>query len=464
MATPEQTPRTLVNVEAEAALLGAAMFDNSIIDHAAEVISPDDFSMPVHARIWSALSRERDAGRHAGPISLKGYFEDDLDLAELGGLKYLAQLSGDMSGALIPPKELAGQVKSLAQRRRIRAGLLGTAASCADLETSVAEIVGEVDEIIRAPADANTRKATAGEAMDALIASLDEPSAGVTCGIIPELDELLGYLRPGSMTILAGRPGMGKTAAALTFARGAAEQGHGVQFFSLEMGSAELSGRVAADMSFDLPARERVPYDAIRDRRLSSEQRSVVADAARHLHTLPISILDTGSITIGSLRREVRSQKRRWAASGRKLDLVVVDYLQLVRPDRPMRSAYEAVSEVSRGLKAIAMDEQVALVALAQLSRSVEERADKRPILSDLRDSGQIEQDADAVLFLLRPEYYLKQSEPDGGDGDAYAEWQARLARVAGLLEFILAKRRNGSPGNAHGRFYGAYQAVRGAR
>lgn len=462
MSAMEKIPPALVNVEAEAALLGAAMFDNAILDRAADLIAPEDFSMPVHGRIWSALSRERDAGRHAGPIALKGYFETDPDLSSLGGLAYLARLSGDASGALIPPQDLAGQIKELAMRRRVRAGLMSTAERCTDLETAMAEVVGEVDEVIRAPADMSARHATAGEAMDALIESLDEPSAGVSCGIVPELDDLLGYLRPGSVTILAGRPGMGKTATALSYARGAAESGYGVQFFSLEMGAAELSGRMAADMSFDLPAVERVPYSAVRDRSLSPGQRHIVADAARHLHSLPLSIVDTGSLTIGALRRAVRSQKRRMAAIGRKLDLVMVDYLQLVRPDRPTSSPYDAVSEVSRGLKALAMDEGVALIALAQLSRSVEQRADKRPILSDLRDSGQIEQDADAVLFLLRPEYYLKQSEPDDLDVEAYAKWQGDLDRVAGVLEFILAKRRNGSTGNAYGRFYGTYQAVRG--
>lgn len=463
MQAHDVTPPSLANVEAEAVLLGAAMFDNATIDRAADLIGPDDFSLPIHGRIWAALARERDAGRHASAIAVRGYFEGDADLAALGGIAYLARLTGDTSGALIPARELAGQIRGLAHRRRVRAGLLSTADRCTDLESPMVEIVGEVDEIIRAPADMSARHATAGEAMDALIASLDEPSAGVSCGIIPELDGLLGYLRPGSVTIVAGRPGMGKTLAALSYARGAAEAGYGVQFFSLEMGATELSGRMAADMSFDLPAHDRVPYRAIQDRKLSREQRDMVSDAARHLHGLPLSIVDTGSLTIGGLRRAVRSQKRRLAATGRKLDLVMVDYLQLVRPDRPTSSPYDAVSEVSRGLKALAMDEGVALIALAQLSRSVEQRADKRPILSDLRDSGQIEQDADNVLFLLRPEYYLKDSEPADHTSDEHAAWSDKVRRVQGVIEFILAKRRNGSTGNAFGRFYGAYQAVRGA-
>lgn len=462
MSAAAPPPLSLVNPEAEAAMLAAAMFDNTAIDRAADLIGPDDFSLPLHGRIWAALTRERDAGRHAGPISLKGYFEGDPELAAVGGLAYLARLSGDTSAALIPPRELAGQIRGLALRRKVRSGLVETAERCGDLEVNLAEIIGEVDEVIRAPADTSSRHATAGEAMDALIASLDEPRAGVTCGLIPDLDRLLGQLRPGSVTILAGRPGMGKTIAALSYARGAADAGYGVQFFSLEMGATELSCRMASDMSFDLSPHERVPHDAIRDRVLTNQQRGILTDAARHLHSLPLSIIDTGSLTLGGLRRAVRSQKRRMAAAGGKLDLVVVDYLQLVRPDRPNGNAYEAVSEVSRGIKALAMDEQVAVIALAQLSRSVEQRPDKRPMLSDLRDSGQIEQDADAVLFLLRMEYYLKDSEPDPSDQDAYDRWSAEKKRVQGVIEFILAKRRNGSTGSAYGRFYGAYQAVRG--
>lgn len=459
--TGDQIPSALVNPEAEAALLSSAMCNNEAIDHVVDLISPLDFGFELHARIWEALVRERNAGRYASPISIRGYFEDDPQMDAAGGVSYLAKLSGDATAMAFNPKHLAEQIRDLSTRRQVRSGLLRSADQCADLEHDVPAIVSAVDAVIRAPSDESARQASAGECMDDLIASFDEPRTGVTCGIINCLDDLWGSLRPGSMTILAARPGMGKTAVALTYARGAAQQGHGVQFFSHEMSGTDLSGRLAADMCFSLEPAERVPYSAIRDRDLRRDQRETIARASRHLHTLPFEIVDTGSITIGRLRAMVRSQKRRMAARGVSLDLVVVDYLQLVHPDRPMRSAYEAVSEVSRGLKAIAMDEQVAVVALAQLSRSVEQRADKRPILSDLRESGQIEQDADAVLFLLREEYYLQASEPHD-DADKHTEWETKLDRCRGVIEFILAKRRNGSTGISHGRFYGVYQAVRG--
>lgn len=460
MSVSEGVPPTLINPEAEAALLGATMVENGLIDIAVEMIGPEDFGFTLHGRIWAAMVREHNAGRHAGPIAIRGYVEEDPELKAMGGVGYLARLTADPAGFIIPTKDLAGQIKELAVRRKLLSGFRDAQRQCADLDCEVPGIVSAVDDVIRSPVDETSRQVTAGECLDALVASFDEPRTGVTCGIIPDLDDLLGALRPGSVNIVAGRPGMGKTALALTYARGAAEQGHGVQLFSLEMGSTELGGRIAADLCFNLEPDRRVPYHAIRDRDLRPEQRSTVQRAAQHLHSLPLSIVDTGSITIGRLGAMVRSQKRRMKARGQSLDLVVVDYLQLVHPDMPRRSMVEAVSEVSRGLKALAMDEQVAVIALAQLSRSVEQRQDKRPILSDLRESGQIEQDADAVLFLLRPEYYLRQGEPDP-DSDAHAKWASDLQRAESVIEFILAKRRNGSTGTAYGRFYGLYQAVR---
>ena len=170
--------------------------------------------------------------------------------------------------------------------------------------------------------------------------------------------------------------------------------------------------------------------------------------------------MDVGSLNIGRLNMLVRRHARAMAAKGFSLDLVIVDYLQLLSPDHKGRSNYEAVSEVSRGLKALAKDNELAVFALAQLSRTVETRPDKRPQLSDLRDSGQIEQDADAVLFLLRKEYYLRQEEPDPLSPKR-VDWENHLDAVKGQIEFILAKRRNGTTGTAIGQFHGAYQAVR---
>jgi replicative DNA helicase len=217
--------------------------------------------------------------------------------------------------------------------------------------------------------------------------------------------------------------------------------------------------RLAADLCFD--GREGVPFEAIRDGRLDGAQKMRVARAIARVEDAPFMVADYGSVSIGRLNMIVRRYKRRMAAAGRRLELVVVDYLQLVQPEGKGRSNYEAVSEVSRGLKAIAKDHDLAVFALAQLSRAVEQREDKRPHLSDLRDSGQIEQDADAVLFLYRHEYYLRQAQPDEGD-PRHGEWRRRLRDCEGALELILAKRRNGRTGKGQAVFWGGNQAVRG--
>jgi replicative DNA helicase len=220
---------------------------------------------------------------------------------------------------------------------------------------------------------------------------------------------------------------MGKTAFSSSYALGAARSGHGVVFVSLEMSRDQLAHRMIADVAFD-DQQNRVPYSAIQKRDLNRWQRETVNSVAKYIAGLPLHIVDAASMTVGRLDAVVRSHKRKMAARGQKLELVIVDYLQLLHPTTRKASAYEAISEVSRTLKQIAKAHDVAVMALAQLSRSVEQRPDKRPMLSDLRDSGQIEQDADAVMFLYREEYYVMQQEPRD-DPDKHEDWKARMER-----------------------------------
>jgi replicative DNA helicase len=291
------------------------------------------------------------------------------------------------------------------------------------------------------------------------LAGLEGGISGVTSQRIEAVDELLGPLEPKSLTIVAARPGMGKTAFSSSYALGAARAGHGVLFVSLEMSRDQLAGRMIADVAFD-DADARIPYTAIQRRNLNDWQRARARQVAGWIGELPLTIVDAGSLTVGRLDMLIRRNRRRMAARGKSLDLVVVDYLQLLNPDHRAKSAYEATSEVSKRMKAMAKDHEVAIMALAQLSRSVEQRQDKRPLLSDLRDSGQIEQDADAVLFLMREEYYLMQTEPQN-DPEAHERWEAKLERCRGTIDFIVAKQRHGTTGTARGRFFGPYQAVR---
>lgn len=459
MMALEKITDALSTSESEAALLGALMIENKLIDQAADIVSPEDFSEPLFGRVYSLMLRERSLGRTANVITLQPYLRDDPAVEAMGGPGFLAQLTGS-GAALIGAIDFARQVRDLGARRRLVNGLSSAVDLAGDMEATTQQIVDAADAaIVDSTVDRDTIHQVSGaQCMDELLASYEQEVRGVTCRVIEPIDNLLGELRPKQLVIGAGRPGMGKTAVALSYALGAAQGGHGVLFVSLEMGSIELAQRMAADLCFD--GRGGISFNAIRDNQLTQGQRMEIARARQMMADVPFHVVDAGHMTIGRLAMLVRRYKRRLAARGQSLDLVVVDYLQLLSPDGRARSNYEAVSEVSRGLKVIAKDNDLAVLALAQLSRSVEQRADKRPMLSDLRDSGQIEQDADAVLFLYRHEYYLRQSEPEQGTAE-HISWQSSLDACRGSIEFICAKRRNGQTGNAQGRFHAAFQAVR---
>ncbi len=456
-----EVSETLFNVEAEAALVSALMFDNRLVDQVADIVKSEDFGDSLMADIFSAIMLEVGRGKPANAITLRPHFDGDERLSGLGGAGYLAQLSGT-GVAVLGAKAFAEQVADLSRRRSFIAGIQQSIALAGMSTTTLPEIVDAADAAIyAASATADTLHQPSGlDCMDELINGFGKPVIGATCGVVPQLDRLLGPLAPKSLTIGAGRPGMGKTAVAISYGLGAAARGTGVLFISLEMSSLELAQRMAADLCYGKGVD--IPFDDIVNDKLNDAQRRQICRSREHMSDLPFQVVDAGSLTIGRLSMIVRRWKRRFAARGTKLGLVIVDYLQLVTADHRGKSIYETVSEVSRGLKSTAKDQDVAVFALAQLSREVEKRQDKRPILSDLRDSGQIEQDADKVLFFYRHEYYLRQSEPDEADIDARAKWADALDKCEGVIEFILAKRRNGRTGATQGHFHGAYQAVRG--
>ncbi|ODU22764.1 MAG: hypothetical protein ABS87_00940 [Sphingomonas sp. SCN 67-18] len=453
------TPEVFQNIEAEAALLGKMLTENRCIDRIADKLRPEDFAEPIIGKIYGLIVREHSMGRPVNPFTLKPYLEGDQAFESLGGMSFFAGLTGAQS--LMVDERAADQIADFAARRRLIAGLQSTVELAGDREETTEAIINAADAaIVEATQHGETlHQPTGAQCLDELLASFDEPILGVECKIIPPIDKLLGPLRPKQLVICAARPGMGKTAVAISYALGAVQAGYGVLFISLEMSSTELGARMASDLCFD--GQRGIPFEAIRDAKLKPDQIRKVVQARDMLASSHLQIVDAGKLTIGRIGMIVRRHKRRMAARGVSLDLVIVDYLQLVHPDQRTRSNYEAVSEVSRGLKAVAKDHGVAVMALAQLSRDVEKRPDRKPQLSDLRDSGQIEQDADAVMFLLREEYYHRLDEPDN-DSPKYREWAEILERCQGGIEFIVAKRRNGRTGSATGRFYGAYQAVRG--
>lgn len=451
----------VANVEGEYALIAALLFNGKRIDSVADVLTPEQFFDPFFGRLFGLLVAEHARGNTLGALTLRPLIEADPGYQALGGMSFLADLTRS-AAALLDVRGAARQVVEFAKRRQVIEGLRAALATAADTTKPIAAAADEADAAIAAAAETASpiTQMTGEEAMMVLMREAETPSRSVRSRIIPSMDDLLGGMRPKQLVIGAGRPGMGKTAAALSYALGAAQAGHGVLFVSLEMSAKELAARVAADLAFD--GRGGVPYAEINADQPSKRAWQAMEQARGMLADLPFSIVDAGSLTLGRLDMLVRRYRRRMAARGHSLDLVVVDYLQLLRCDDKRSSAYEAVSEISRRLKATAKDHDVALLALAQLSRKVEERGDKRPQLSDLRDSGQIEQDADAVLFLYRPEYYLRQSERADPEHLEHEKFQVALRDCEGKVEFICAKRRNGCTGTATGRFHAANQAVRG--
>lgn len=454
---PDDAPRAIANVEAEAALLGGMMQANRIIDMVADVLTHEDFSEHHHGVIFTAIVAEASAGRQVTPLSIKPLVEDGADWGPLGGvLHYLATISRD--GVVAGAKDLAHQVRDFARRRHLVEAMEQAIERASSQGERLADVIASADAAL---ADVGSSgdgvwQGSLGDCVRSLVDEFEQPKARILSGI-DSIDGLLGPIRPGNLIIKAGRPGMGKSAEALCYAYSAAMRGHGVLFASLEMPKDEIGARL---VSHHLRGGQvGVPYGAIMKGDLSASQRREVIRAQDAIDDLPFNVIDPGSLTVGRLAMMVGRWKRRMEARGQRLDIVVVDYLQLLRVDHRVTSRYEEVTEVSRTLKSIAKHHGIAMIALSQLSRKVEDRHDKRPMLSDLRESGQIEQDADAVMFLYREEYYLDQARPPE-EHPAYPEWSMKMAEAQGQIEFILAKRRQGVTGSASGLFDGATQTV----
>jgi replicative DNA helicase len=449
----------IVNLDAELALIGAMLYEPKVVEAVADRLAAEDFSEPFFGLIYGTIIREASLGRALNLITLRPFLDGNPSFDELGGWKWLAGLGGSAGAAsTIGARDFADQIKELARRRRFVEGLREAIALAADMDEPIEKLIQAGDTAISAArdADAGASEFSGAQCLDRVIGGFNAEVGGVTCGVIPSMDKLLGPMRPSHFVVGAGRPGMGKTATAISYALGAAARGHGVLMFSLEMSAEELGERMAADLCLE----RRVAYDKIRDRVLDMHDQREVCRARDRIAELPIQIVDQAGLRLSQLRTRVRRWARRFAARGHKLELIIIDYLQLLRTDRQM-DRFEAVGEISRTLKEIAKENGVAVFALAQLSRAVEQRADKRPMLSDLRESGQIEQDADAVLFFLRDEYYLLAAEPHINDPKR-EEWEKRLDACKGKIEFICAKRRNGATGARIGEFLYHFQAVRG--
>jgi replicative DNA helicase len=451
IAASIQAPEPICNVETEAGLIAALLMDNRQIDRVADVVSGEDFSDPFFRQVFEIACTERALGNAVHAASLRRALGDDK-------AKLLATLSAGSGAVLIGAADFAREVRELGRKRRLVEGLEHLAMSARLIgeghETTADELTSDVETVLAENTnhDDSIQQLSAADCIRKVVDSFGDHEPGIRSGI-GSLDSSLGAIRKRNLVIMGGRPGMGKSAVASSYALGAASKGHGVLFISLEMSAEEIGERMAADLCFD--GELQVPYSAITDWAVNAQQAREVARAADRINDLPLTVVDMGGGTLGRVNALVRRYKRRYEARHKKLELVIVDYLQLLSPDTREKDLYTRVSEVSKGLKTLAKTQDVAVLALCQLSRKVEERKDRRPQISDLRDSGQIEQDADAIVFLYAPEYYLLQEEPS-------AERDSALDEVKGKLEFIVAKRRRGAAGVGEGRFYRAFQAVRG--
>jgi replicative DNA helicase len=465
--TADPVPQALPhNVEAEAALLGALMIDNRLAEDIQLKLRPDHFFEPLHGRIYEQILRLLDRNMVASPVTLRPLFEADEQMKEVGGPAYLAQLTGS-GAAMIGTRDFAEQIYDLALLR----ALVGVGREMVERAMDTSEEVapkGQIEEAesalykVAEEGGGEGSVKTFGTATRLAIEMAEKAlnSGGGLSGLTTGLESInakTAGLHNSDLVILAGRPGMGKSALATNIAFNSARRyvrdiedgiapeksaGAPVVIFNLEMSSDQLATRILAEQSG-------ISSEALRMGKISQHDFRNLARAAAELENLPLYIDDTPALTIAALRTRARRLKRQ-----RGIGLVIVDYLQLLQGSGRSGSdnRVQEISEISRGLKTLAKELHVPVLALSQLSRAVEQREDKRPQLSDLRESGSIEQDADMVWFIYREEYYLAARQP-ADDHPDFAKWQEDMARAYGLAELLVAKQRHGATGKLRLKF-----------
>jgi replicative DNA helicase len=465
------------NFEAEQALLGAILVNNAAYQRVAEFLRPEHFADPLHGKLFDSLSKLIERGQVVSAVTLKTYVENDEDMKTVGGPAYLAQLAS-ASVHVIDAGAFGRTVHDLYLRRQlidlgegvVNGAFVGDVEETALQQIETAEkklydlaTTGQTEGGFKPFRAALVEATTAAEAAYHRVGQL----TGVASGLF-QLDQLLGGLHRSDLIILAGRPSMGKTALATNIAFNAAKayredivdgapkvvDGAVVGFFSLEMSSEQLATRMLAEQA-------EVPSEKIRKGELISADFDKVLTIGRDLEHLNFFIDDTPALSIAALRTRARRLKRTHG-----LGLLIVDYLQLLAPSGKSRqeNRVQEVSEITRGLKTLAKELDVPVLALSQLSRAVEQREDKRPQLSDLRESGSIEQDADVVMFVYREEYYLTRAEPtrrteesDQKFNERHDSWRQRCEQTYGKAEVIIAKQRHGPTGTVRLAFEGQF-------
>ena len=460
---PRPVPETPVfrdaphNLEAEQALLGAILVNNEAVDRVSSFLKPTHFFDPLHGRIFETASKLIMGGKRATPITLKTFFQNDEPVGELSVPQYLGRLAANAT-TIINAEDYGRTVYDLAVRRLlidIGEEMVNTAYDSPIDAPPAVQIEGAEQQLYEL---AETGKYGTGfePFSSALTDAIDMAAnayrrdgglSGIATGFA-DLDQRMGGLQASDLIIIAGRPSMGKTALATNVAYHVAKayaaspdgdappDGAVVGFFSLEMSAEQLATRIISEQS-------QIPSERIRRGRIDSDEFDRIVEVSQELQNLPLFIDQTGGISVAQLAARARRLKRQ-----RGLGFVVVDYLQLLSGSsrRAQEGRVQEVSEITTGLKALAKELQVPVLALSQLSRQVEQREDKRPQLADLRESGSIEQDADVVMFVFREEYYLERSQPRENT-DEHRQWQQDMEAVTGKADVIIGKQRHGPTG-----------------
>jgi replicative DNA helicase len=449
------------NIEAEQAVLGALLLQNEVYFRLSSFLTPEHFYEPLHQRLYSVMEDLIATNRVADPVTLKPRFEDDEAMAEVGGIGYLANLAS-ASISIYNAVDYAHAVFDMAIRRGLIAigeDMVGNAFD-GNAEEKPQDQIEAAEQQLFSLAEAGQQEGGFIEFSKALKESLDMTTAaykrgsklsGISTGL-QDLDKQLGGLQQSDLLILAARPAMGKSSLACNIAFNVAKaykkglnadgneavvDGAAVGIFSLEMSAEQLATRLIAEESG-------VPSNQIRRGQINEDEYRSIHNTIELLESVPLFIDDTGGISIAQLTARARRLKRNHG-----IGLLIIDYVQLITGSgkKVQENRVQEITQITMGLKALAKELNIPIIALAQLSRQVENREDKRPQLADLRESGSIEQDADVVMFIYREDYYLERQMPDEGEFENFTKWQDKMSRAHGRAEVIVAKQRHGPTG-----------------
>jgi len=449
------------NIEAEQTVIASILVSNDIYDEVSPILDSQKFFDPIHAKLYETIEQLIAKGLLANPITLKNHFENSEGLKELGGQEYLINIT-KFSASAKQAIDYANIVQEMHVRReliKISQSVLDEASTNEDVDITGEQIIQNAEKSLFDLAERGHFNQSFMKFESALKQTIemaksayqnDEGIVGVPTGLT-DLDSKLGGMHKQDLVIIAGRPSMGKTALATNIAFHAAKniQKKGtkstVAFFSLEMSSEQLSTRILSEQS-------RIRSNDIRRGKVSEKEFEQFIETSKNIFELPLYIDETPAITIAAISNRSRRIKRLFG-----LELIVVDYIQLMRSGRKMEfNRVQEISEITQGLKALAKELNVPVLALSQLSRAVEQRDDKKPQLADLRESGSIEQDADVVMFVFREAYYLERKEPTLGSIE-HAEWQQKMNEISSLADIMIGKQRHGPTGNVKVEFEAMY-------